>query len=270
MGATKTNTQVSASGYTTTLRSNMKQIYASQLSSNFSGTLNQVPDIANILVSQAYYESRLNTNALGPVIGQSSPLAKDYLTSPAIVTFLQTANPTQKANISRGLQGLGLGQSMGLNSVRGASASTGRCLIETARPDLAGTLCVNPGEDLVATFLGDGNLEKALQLQMVVLEAKYKAVSSVAGGGWGTKGDPYNRVYTSRIEAAISAYLGLGRADSLGTSPQSYAASIVGGQNYATANGVNLQVAQHNIQLANANSPTTNGSAQTRITQPGC
>lgn len=264
-----TNTKVAASGYTTTLRSNMRQIYASQLSRNFAGTLNQVPDIANILVSQAYYESRLNTNALGPVLGKSKPLAKDYLSSPAIVNFLKTANPTQKANVATGLQGLGLGQSIGLNSVRGASSATGKCLIESARPDLAGTLCVNPGDDLIATFLGDANLEKALQLQMVVLEAKYKLVTPMSGG-FGTKGDVYNRVYPSKIAAAIAAYLGLGAADSNGTTPQSYSASIIGGQNYAIANGVNLQVAQHNVQLANANSPTTNGSTQTRITPPGC
>lgn len=264
-----TGSPVAASGYSTQLRNNMRQIYQGHLSSHFSSTLSQVPDIINILVSQAYYESRLNSNALGPVIGRSSSIAKDYLSSPAIVNFLTTANPTQIANVNRGLQGLGMGQSLGLNSVRGASAKSGQCLIEQARPDLAGQLCVNPGDDLVATFLGDANLSKALLLQMVVLESKYKAVTPMTGG-FGSKGDVYNRVYPSRIAAAIAAYLGLGAADSNGTTPQAYSASIVGGQNYATANGVNLQVAQRNLQQSDVVNPSTNGSGQMRLTPPGC
>jgi len=265
----QTTTNMTTSGYTTTLRDNMRQIYTSKLKSYFSSTLNTVPDIVNILVSQAYFESRLNSNALGPVLSTSSSIAKDYINSPAIKNFLVTANPTQKANINVGLQALGMGQSLGLNSVRGASAKSGRCLIEIARPDLAGTLCVNPGDDLVATFLGDDNLEKALLLQMVVLESKYKAVVPVTGG-YGSKGDIYNRVFPSQIAAAVAAYLGLGGSDQLGTSPEAYSSSIIGGSNYAIANGVSLQVARHNVQVANTTGPSTNGSGKDPITPAGC
>ena len=267
--ATNPTPVVSAAGYTTALRNNMKQIYQTQVGSNFASTLGQVTDIVNILVSQAYYESRLNTNALGPVLSVSSSVAKDYLTSPAIKNFLTTANPTQKANVNVGIQALGLGQSLGLNSVRGASAKTGKCLIEVARPDLAGQLCVNPGDDLVATFLGDSNLEKALLLQLVVLEQKFKA-ATLGASGWAFKGDVNNNVFPSRISAAIGAYLGLGRSDQLGTTPQAYSAQIVGGQNYAIANGTSLQVAQRNLQTASSTGPSTNGANQTRITVPGC
>lgn len=260
---------VAQAGYTTTLRNNMRQIYQTQLTAHFAGTLNQCVDIVNVLISQVYYESRLNTNALGPVLSPSSTIAKDYLSSPAIVTFLATANPTQKANVNVGIQALGLGQSLGLNSVRGASAKTGKCLIEMARPDLATTLCVNPGDDLKAAFLGDDNLEKALQLQLVVLESKWKNVVSTPNG-WTSKGDSYNRLFPSRIAASVAAYLGLGGADSNGTTPQAYAASIVGGQTYAIANGTSLQVAQRALQLASSTQPSTNGANQTRITPAGC
>jgi hypothetical protein len=267
--ATDATPVVAQAGYTTTLRNKMRQIYDSQVKSNFAGTLGQVTDITSILISQAYYESRLNVNALGPVLSGSSSVAKDYLSSPAIVKLLATGNPTQKANANVGIQALGLGQSLGLNSVRGASAKTGRCLIETARPDLAATLCVNPGDDLVATFLGDANLEKALLLQMVVLESKFKAAASSANG-WMFKGDVNNNSFPSRISAAIGAYLGLGRSDQLGTTPVAYSSSIVGGQTYAIANGTSLQVAQRNLQLAAATQPGTNGSGSTRITPAGC
>lgn len=256
-------------GYTTALRSSMRQIYQTQIASNFAGTLGQYSDIVNVLVSQAYYESTLNVNALGPVLSASSSVAKDYLTSPAITTFLKTATPTQKANINVGIQALGLGQSLGLNSVRGASARTGKCLIETARPDLADQLCVNPGDDLIATFLGYSNLQKALMLQMVVLESKYKQ-ATLTSAGWVFKGDVNNNVFPSRISAAVGAYLGLGRADQNKTTPAQYSNAIVGGQNYAIANGTNLQVAQRAVQMASAASPATNGSGVTRISPAGC
>lgn len=267
--ATDATPVVAQAGYTTTLRSKMRQIYDAQVKSNFAGTLGQVTDIVNVLLSQAYYESRLNVNALGPVLHTSSSVAKDYLSSPAIIKLLATGNPTQKANANVGIQALGLGQSLGLNSVRGASAKTGRCLIETARPDLAGTLCVNPGDDLVATFLGDANLEKALQLQLVVLESKWVNVV-MSTNGWMSKGDIYSRIFPSRITASIAAYLGLGAADQNKTSPQAYAAAIVGGQTYAIANGTSLQVAQRSLQVASVTSPATNGSTQPRLVPPGC
>lgn len=267
--ATDPTPVVAQAGYTTTLRNNMRQIYQAQISANFAGTLGQVTDIVSILVSQAYYESRLNTNALGPILSLSSSIVRDYLNSPAITTFLATANPTQKANVRIGIQAMGLGQSLGLNSVRGASAKTGKCLIEAARPDLSSTLCVNPGEDLIAAFLGDSNLQKALQIQMVVLESKWKSVVSTSDG-WMSKGDPFSRIFPSRISASVAAYLGLGAADSNGTTPVAYAASIVGGQNYSIANGTNLQVAQRSVQTASAASPSTNGSNAIRITKAGC
>lgn len=267
--ATNPTPVVAAAGYTTTLRNNIKQIYQTQISSNFASTLGQVTDIVNILTAQIYVESRLNTNALGPTLASSSSIAKDYLTSPAIKNFLVTANPAQRANVAVGIQALGVGQSLGLNSVRGASAKTGKCLIETARPDLAGILCVNPGEDLIATFLGDANLEKALQLQLVCLESKWKGVVSTSNG-WVSKGDTYNRLFPSRIAAAVAAYLGLGGSDQNSTTPQAYSASIISGLAYAIANGTNLQVAQRNLQTAASIGPTTNGSGQANIVPVGC
>jgi hypothetical protein len=259
---------ISSSGYTTKLRDNIRQIYAAQIKSNFSTTLGTVTDIVNVLISQIYYESHLNSSALGPVLRPSSSIARDYLTSPAIVAFLTTANPTQKVNVMVGLQGIGLGQSLGLNSIRGASAKTGRCLIETVRPDLEGMLCINPGEDLKATFLGDANLEKALMLQMCVLESKLRNVLPVTGG-FSSKGDIYNRVFPSKISAAIAAYLGLGGADQFNTTPQQYSSSIVSGQTYATANGVSLQVAQHQPQTVTGR-PSTDGSDSVPVTIAGC
>lgn len=117
-------------------------------------------------------------------------------------------------------------QVVGWNFVRGAS-STGQCEIERLRPDLASILVLNPGVDLIAAYIGEANLNKALLAGLVVLEGKYKAAQA-NGEGFSLNGDPYKRIFTSKIAAAVAAYLGLGKSDALGTTPETYARSIVG------------------------------------------
>lgn len=256
------------SGYNSELRNQIKLAYSSHAKQYFASTLGQVNDIVNILAAQSFYESSFQLSRMGiTVSSRSGTGGYDYLYSSAVQSALQSASPTQKINIDEGLRAIGLGQVMGWNFVRGGSRG-GKCEIERLRPDLASLLCVNPGESIPDKIQGEANINLATLSQMVLLEGKYKQVTQDSSG-YTTVGDREFRHYSTRIEAALSAYLGLGRYDGNGTNPRAYTQTIYGGKAYVDANGSNFAVASQTIQGAFVG-PPTNGSGKPIIVPTGC
>ena len=231
----------------------------------FTSTLNQEPDIINIFMALIFKESSNNVSALGPVTsvnGRSTGGA--YISSSAVKAVLNLADPVKDANITRGLQGLGLTQSMGYNHVKGGSPS-GICEIQRLRPEFASTLCVNPGDSLDAILVGPNNISNNVLAGLIILEGKYKAAKQ-SQGGWTVNGIS---IFPSRISAAVGAYLGTGAGDILGTSPANYAAAIIGGDAYAKANSNSAVIRNWQAQTI-AQGPSTNGSGMPQISPPGC
>lgn len=212
------------------VRQTIRSTADSLIGQYFSGTLGQYQDMLNVFMSMTYYESRWNVNAVGPTV-----YGYDYRNSSAILKLYQPnqGSAEQRKNVVHGLQALGLTQSMGWNVVKGGSLKDGKCLVEAFRPDLIGMLCVEPGDNLYAKFLGEDNIVNNLMLGLVVLESKWKSCKP-SGSGW-TLGGIY---FNSRIQASVSGYLGLSpNGDANGTKYTSYTRSILGSF-YVAANGV--------------------------------
>jgi len=231
-------------------------------------SLGQEPDIVNIVNALVYRESSFNVNAIGPVNSAVSGAGRDFLTSAAVVAVLQQNDPIKFANIRTGLVGVGLGQVVGWNFVKGAS-STGRCEIERLRPDLAPDLLVSPGESIFDIILGEANIDKAIRASLIILEGKYRAVF-FNGSAFQGRGDFRNRQFPSRIAAAVAGYLGYGVSDVNRTTPEGYSSEIVGGSIYAKANGNSIRVQDTVLTVASANGPATNSTGQQLATVPGC
>lgn len=238
------------------------------IDSHFAATLGKEPDIVKIVKALIYKESSFNVNAIGsPVSYRKGTTGFNYMTSSSINAFL-SENPSQISVILEGVRAYGLMQVMGWNLVRGGAPS-GKCEVERLRPDLASSLCVNPGTSVTSMLIGESNLQNSILAGLVILEGKYRSVTSVSGG-FGVKGDPYKRVFVSKISAAVAAYLGLGKADLNNTTPEEYSAQIVGGSVYAKANGSSLKIRDSAINIASAVGPSTNGSSLNNIGVPGC
>lgn len=236
----------------------------------FGSTLDRETDIVNIVSGLIYRESRFNVNSVGPIVSTNrGSSGYSYLSSPAIQSKLISGNPTEQANINQGVRAIGLMQVMGWNMVRGG-AQTGICEIQRLRPDLASSLLVNPGEDIFTQFLGEANIDKALLAGLIILEGKYKATLP-NGSTFYVKGDPYSRIFISKMQGAVAAYLGLGKSDNLGTTPFEYAQSIIGGDAYIAANGKNkIKISDSNPMIVSSAGPSTNGSSRPLAGEPGC
>jgi hypothetical protein len=243
----------------------------SLITSYFSSTLGKETDIVNVVNALVHLESRFNVNATGVDNSTRRGTAGyNYITSSAVSSKLATATPIQEANIYKGLRAIGLMQVVGWNFIKGG-ALTGVCEIQRLRPELATRILVNPGDDPYETMLGEENIENAILAGLIVLEGKYKSIFP-SGDVFKARGDPYNRDFSTKLSGAVSAYLGLGKADALGTRPEDYAASIIGGRSYSIANGTNpikISTTSPNTQSASAG-PSTNGSDKTRLKVPGC
>lgn len=254
----------------------IKDTIKSLVNQHFSSTLLREPDIVNIVNALIYRESGFNVNAIGPSVGyypRTSGAA--YFNSSAINSKYHspTSTPMERANLYQGLNAIGLMQVMGWYFVRGGSPS-GRTELENLRPDLAGPLMVNPGESITSKLLGESNIQNAILAGLIILEGKYRAVrtfSSSAGTYFTMPGDPYSRKFVSKIQAAVSGYLGLGKMDMNGTTAESYSASILGGAAYAKANGAgSLYIRDSETKVASSNGPDTNGTNLAAIKIPGC
>lgn len=253
------NTQVAA----------IRSIIQSEIKDNFQGTLGQVNDIVNIVNALIRLESKHNANAIGPAVStRIGTIGGDYWNSAAINALKTVWTPEQEDNAKYGIVALGVMQVMGSNFVKGAS-STGMCEIERLRPDLAGPLCVAPGESITAKVLDVPNLRNAIRAGLIILEGKYK-VTTFDGTMYGVKGDSFNRRFPSRISAAVAAYLGLGKSDRNGTTPEQYAAEIVGGATYRVANGGGATAVNSATKTASIWVAATDGSNQGTVCTPGC
>lgn len=231
----------------TVVDSSIKQICATTirqlLDQYFPNTLGKENDIVKLVMAQIQYESHFNVNAQGPALSViNSSGARDYYNSSVVQNVVGKGINQQSINVDQGLRAWGLLQTMGWNQVKGASQKTGKCLIETARPDLVSVLCVNPGESLQAKFNGSSTVSNQLLAGLVVLESKYKAVKQS-----GSKFTIGQFTYNSRMEATFQAYIGLAATDrGNGSSTSAYVASIYYGDAYNKANGSSGGVAVAN------------------------
>jgi len=253
----------------------IKDTVKTLVNQHFSATLLREADIVNLVNALIYQESSFNVNALGPTVKYGPrTMGNSYFSSSAVqAKFHGSSTPEERANIFQGLNGIGLMQVMGWNFVKGGNP-TGKSEIEQLRPDLAGSLVVNPGESISNKILGEANMERAILSGLIILEGKYrlaKMVTSGSGTYFVMPGDPYTRKFISRIQAAISGYLGLGKSDNLGTTPESYASNIIGGAAYARANGGgSLYIRDSEVKVASVNGPSSTGPSPQPITIPGC
>lgn len=231
---------------TPAIDTSIKQICATTirqlLDQYFANTLGKENDIVNLVLAQIQYESHFNVNAQGPALSTiNSSGARDYMNSSAVQTVTSKGINQQSINADQGLRAWGLLQTMGWNQVKGASQKTGKCLIETARPDLVGTLCVNPGESIQAKYSGSSTVSNQILAGLAVLESKWKQVKQ--NGSQFTIGQ---FTYNSRMEATFQAYIGLAATDrGNGSSTSAYVASIYYGSAYKAATGTSGVVVQN-------------------------
>lgn len=218
-----------------TNKQTVKTLITNALSQYFGSTLNREQDIVNIVMAMVQQESAFSVVAVGPVISTSvSSGAKDYWTSQPIQNLLATGTPTQRSLASQGLQAWGLLQSMGWNHIKGASKKNGQTEIEQSRPDLAGQLVWAPGTDLSTKLYTTACMPTQILAGLVLLESKYKYVTQTTQGWHYGKSSQY---FSSKLSAAIGAYLGLGGYDrATGMTPSQYVANIVYGRMYQLAN----------------------------------
>lgn len=250
----------------TSFKQTVRSLITSNLSQYFSSTLNQESDMTNIMMALVYTESSFNPNAIGPAVSTTtSSSGKDYWNSSPISVLRSGNNPQQLANANQGLSAMGLTQVMGWNFVRGASKSAGKQAIESSSNAAASQLLLNAGDSITSAILGEANVTKQLLAGMIVLETKYLKVKG--SGNYFTIG---NLSFSSKISAAVAGYLGLGASDSLGTTPQAYAASIVRGQNYQLANNGSTGYSAANNGTQSSGGPAiTVASGNTQV-PPGC
>lgn len=221
-----------AKGYVAQLVSSptSKQVVRSKvtdlLTTKFQTSLGKEPDIVNLVMSLIQRESAFNADARGPHYGSAA--VNKLLTYSAIKTKWDQGTESERANIRASAAAFGLTQVTGFYAIKGAGPSgTGELM--RLRPDLAGPLMVDPGEDVRNVLLGDSNLDNQILAGLIVLEGKYKSgyVSKLVSSG----------VFNNKMTAAIASYLGaVGKADGLGTTPEAYANSIIRGANYQIAN----------------------------------
>jgi hypothetical protein len=250
----------------------IKSTVKSLIDTSFSATLGREPDIVNVVNAQILHESGYYVNAVGYVVSSRPGTGgAGYLNSSAVANVLKTGTADQIKNIIFGLKGIGLMQVMGWCFVKGGSPN-GVCELQRLRPELSGPLVVNPGEDLTTAILGHTNISNAILAGLIILEAKYKSTWQ-KGAFWQVNGDTYERQFSSKLAAAVGAYLGLGRADTFGTTPEEYASSVVGGKIYQKANGPNpIYVASNKPNIVSTNGPGTPPGTITYspIVPPGC
>jgi hypothetical protein len=140
---------------------------------------------------------------------------------------------------------------LGYYAIKG-SGTTGKSELERLRPDLAGPILVDPGVDVSTVLNGTDKIDNQILAGLIVLEGKYKEVAPklVAKGQ-----------YSNKLTAAVSAYLGLGKSDLNGMTPERYANSIIRGSAYQIANNGR---GPDGILLASGGNSSSNGNSGSR------
>lgn len=237
-------------------RQSIRTYIQKHLNAHFSGTLAKENDIVNIVTALVYQESSFNANAQSPLIAASvSKGSRQFLGLSAISKVYKEGTPQQRSNIENCLRAIGLMQVRASYFVKGGHPS-GKAELETMRSDLAGPLVVNPGEAPQSKILGESNMSNAILAGLIVLEAKWK-LAKPANGRWQVG----SHLFSTRIAAAVGAYLGLGKDVVTGMTTEQYVANIVGGKKYQVANGSSAP-ASKDSQTQTA-STASNGATQT-------
>lgn len=267
------------------LRQKVRAVVTSTLDQHFKATLGTEPNIVNYVMALIYYESGTRPNQPGPYVSEvptakqkyGSSRARQYMASAGVKAILKDGDQRQKANLQSGKIAQGLMQVMGWNIVRGGSSKSGKCEIEeTRRADLIAKLVIEPGDSISGKLLGEANIENNVLAGLLILETKYNN-SKKKGTGWSAGG----AVFSSRLSAAVGAYLGVGGTDLVtGKTASEYVATIIGGDAYRKANGSSYKIAgvttpsgggETSVKSAQSASsgPTTNGTGQPNTTA-GC
>ena len=248
-----------------TLKQEIRSQLTNCISQYFSGTIGRETDIVNVCMGLIQEESSFNINAQGKQLSiYTSSLAKDYFNSAPVQNIATSGTSQQKALVYQGLQAWGLMQSMGLNSIHGASKSAGKTAIEAARPDLASTLVFPAGTDLSQKFNGQATITNQLLAGLVLLESKYKYVTQ--------KGNSFqygknSEIFNSRLAAAIGAYLGTGSDTQTGITVPQYVANIMYGSKYKLANSTSSSGV---ITNSPTNTPVITTASGDNQVPPGC
>lgn len=251
--------------YTDATRNQIGDFIVSHLKNSFNSTLNTVPNMKEIFLALIYHESSYNHNATSrPNPTSRGTAGYTYTTASAIAAKLSGGTAVEIANITKGLCALGLAQVLGMYFVKGGNPD-GSAELQRLRPDVAGPLIVQPGDDITAKVLGQSNASNAVLAGLIILESKYKAVKQY-GASFGIVP---TQLFSTKIGAAVGGYLGLGKADIYGTTPAAYSNSIVGGDTYRIANGSSLVIKEY-TNVANAGGPNTNGNGLQPLSVPGC
>lgn len=258
------------------LAQKVKGVVDSLVKQHFTSTLGTEPNIVEYVMGLIQFESGLRPGIKGPVVSevptarqaQGSSRARQYMDSESVKKIRETGDAQQRTNIQSGKVAHGLMQVMGWNIVRGGSSKSKRCEIEeTGRADLIARLCVNAGDSIEAKLLGEANMENNVLAGLAILETKYLACRRKSGG-WSAGG----AVFSSRLGAAVGAYLGVGGRDLVtGITADQYVASILGGEAFRVANGSSAGNGTASVRTAQASNtgPGTNGSGSP-ATIPGC
>lgn len=236
----------------------------SLLSQYFPNTIGKETDAVRLIMGMIQYESHFNVNAVGPALNPVvSSGAADYAYSNAVKNAVAAGGNAAYNNANQGVNAWGLMQTMGWNQVKGASVKTGKCLIESARPDLVSILCVNAGESIKAKYSGQATISNQILAGLVVLESKYKSVKQS-----GNQFSIGSFVYNSKLECAIQGYIGLSLTDKgNGSSTAAYVASIYYGAAYTAANGPGGVVVSNGASTGTGTITVASGN---NLHPPGC
>lgn len=194
------------------------------IKTNFANTLGQAFDIVNVFMALMYMESSFRTNRRSPNNDRSH--FDRIMKYSAVSNVYKAGTADQKANIVNSIAAYGLAQVLGYYIIKGCG-STGKCELERLRPDLAGPILVNPGVDVATSLNGDDKIDNQITAGLIILEGKYVEIAPILL----RKG-----TYSNRLTAAVAAYLGLGKSDMNGMTPEVYANSIIRGSSYQMAN----------------------------------
>lgn len=228
----------------------------SLITAHFANTIGTATDIRNIVSAIVWNESRYEPNAKSGIINHQ----KEMFSSSAILKVYNSGSALQRANIDNYNQCVGLMQVTGYYCVKGGG-SNGKSVLESLRSDICGPCMINPGDSIDTTMQGITNLQNQILAGLIVLEGKWLQ----------NPGKLWPSQYPNRLQAAVSAYLGLGASDKFGTTPQGYSSSIMYGAAYAAANGVAGTAPPATSTASNPTSGTTPApAAAPSKSTPGC
>lgn len=195
---------------------------------HFSSTLGTITDITKLVLACIYHESRFNTAANSGLHSEGHFQRFKKYPSIAAKYASDKTSEREKVNMRDSVAGFGLMQATGWYAIKGAGPG-GKNEFMRMRPDLAGPLLVEPGEDVNKT-LGPDKMSNQILAGLIILEDKYRAAGSLVS-------DPPTaaKPYTSKLAATFGGYLGKG-TDKFGSNPMAYASSIIQGDSYRMAN----------------------------------